>query len=317
MPKDEERDLFGQLHLSKALPKPPSRIQRRLIESSVAIEQDDPESVLFQHTVFCQTGLPYRDPGDDVREWERVNGNAHLEVIAGKVMHPEQGRLVPLGLPWGAKPRLILAHLNAQALRTGSPVIEVEDSLTAFVKRLRLDPKGRNMRAIKSQLARLSASSIRLGILHDGHALTINSQIVTAFDLWFPKDERQRVLWPSTVRLSLDYFTSLQKHAVPLDERAIAALSNSAMGLDVYAWLAQRLRRVSPAKPAFIPWAALKQQFGWHYGRMRDFRRVFTQTLKVVHTQYRAANVELDEKGLTLRNSTPPIKGRVTVITYV
>ena len=317
MPKDEDGDLFGQLHLSTVLPMPPSRIQRRLIESSVAIEQDDPESVLFQHTVFCQTGLPYRDPGDGVREWERVNGNAHLEVIAGKVMHPEQGRLVPLGLPWGAKPRLILAHLNAQALRTGSPVIEVEDSLTAFVRRLRLDPKGRNMRAIKSQLARLSASSIRLGILQDGHALTINSQIVTAFDLWFPKDERQRVLWPSTVRLSLDYFTSLQKHAVPLDERAIAALSNSAMGLDVYAWLAQRLRRVSPAKPALIPWTALKAQFGWHYGRMRDFRRVFTQTLKVVHTQYRAANVELDERGLTLRNSTPPIKGRVTVITYV
>jgi replication initiator protein len=150
--------------------------------------------------------------------------------------------------------------------------------------------------------------------LHDGHALTINSQIVSAFDLWFPKDERQRVLWPSTVRLSLDYFTSLQKHAVPLDERAIAALSNSAMGLDVYAWLAQRLRRVSPTSPAFIPWVALKQQFGWHYGRMRDFRRVFTQTLKVVHTQYRAANVELDERGLTLRQSPPPIKGRVTVI---
>ena len=314
MPKDEERDLLWPVPLAQALPKPPSPIQRRLIESSVSIEQDDPETILFQHTVFCQTGLPYRDPGDSVREWERVNGNAHLEVIAGKVMHPEQGRLVPLGLPWGAKPRLILAHLNAQALRTGSPVIEVEDSLTAFVRRLRLDPKGRNMRAIKSQLARLSAASIRLGILHDGHALTINSQIVTAFDLWFPKDERQRVLWPSTVRLSLDYFTSLQKHAVPLDERAIAALSNSAMGLDVYAWLAQRLRRVSPTSPAFIPWTALKEQFGWHYGRMRDFRRVFTQTLRVVHTQYRAANLELDERGLTLRQSPPPIKGRVTVI---
>jgi hypothetical protein len=39
--------------------------------------------------------------------------------------------------------------------------------------------------------------------------------------------------------------------------------------------------------------------------------------LKVVHTQYRAANVELDGRGLTLRNSTPPVKGRVTVITNV
>lgn len=294
--------------------KPPTLIQRRLIESSAAIEQDDPESLLFQHTVFCQTGLPYRDPGDAMREWERVNGSAHLEVIAGKAMHPELGRFVPIGLPWGAKPRLILAHLNAQALRTGSPVIEIEDSLTGFVKRLRLDPKGRNMRAIKDQLSRLSASSIRLGLLREGRAITINSQIVTAFDLWFPKDDRQRVLWPSAVQLSLDYFTSLQKHAVPLDERAIAALSHSAMGLDIYAWLAQRLHRVDPAKPAFISWAALKNQFGWHYGRMDNFKPVFRKTLDTVHTQYRAARVELDDRGMTLRNSPPPIKGRVAVL---
>jgi hypothetical protein len=33
------------------------------------------------------------------------------------------------------------------------------------------------------------------------------------------------------------YFESLTKHAVPLDERAIAALANSPMALDVYAWL--------------------------------------------------------------------------------
>ena len=113
--------------------------------------------------MFCQTGLPYRNPGEAVRIWERMNGHAHLEVLAGKAMHPALGRLVQIGLPFGPKPRLILAYLNAEALRTGSPEIEVEASLTAFVKRLKLDPKGRNMRLIKDQLARLSASSIRLG----------------------------------------------------------------------------------------------------------------------------------------------------------
>ena len=64
-------------------------------------------------------------------------------------------------------------------------------------------------------------------MVRDGRALTVNSQIVTAFDLWFPKDHRQRVLWPSTVRLSLDYFESLKAHAVPLDEKALSALSAS------------------------------------------------------------------------------------------
>ena len=30
------------------------------------------------------------------------------------------------------------------------------------------------------------------------------------------------------------------------------------MAHDLYAWLAQRLHRIAPYKPAFIPWTALK-----------------------------------------------------------
>lgn len=135
-----------------------------------------------------------------------------------------------------------MAHLNGEALRRQSPDIEVQASLTAFVKRLRLDSGGRTIAAIKDQLARLSASHITLGMVRDGRAVTVNSQIVTAFDLWFPKDG-QRVLWPSTVKLSADYFNDLVKHAVPLHETALAALSGNAMALDVYAWLVSRLRK--------------------------------------------------------------------------
>lgn len=290
-----------------------SRRTSRILAAANAVA-DDPETILFQHTVFCQTGLPYRNPGEDVRIWERVNGAATLKIIAGEAMHPELCRFVPIGLPFGPKPRLILAHLNAEALRQRSAEIEVGASLTAFVRRLQLDPGGRTISTIKNQLARLSSSAIRLGLVRDGHAVTINSQIVTAFDLWFPKDDRQRVLWPATVRLSADYFDSLTRHAVPLHEQALMALSSSAMGLDVYAWLAQRLHRVDPGKPVQVPWKALQGQFGWHYDRGRDFRRVFRQTVRLVHSQYREAAIELDRPGMTLRHSPPPVKGRTGVL---
>jgi hypothetical protein len=277
-------------------------------------EPDEPAAVLYQHTVLAQTCLPYRDPGLDMRVWERANGHTHLEVLAGKAMHPEKGRLVELGLPFGPKPRLILAHLNAEALRTRSPEIEVEASLTAFVRRLGLASKGRNMHIVKDQLTRLSAASIRLGLLREDRAITVNTQIVTAFDLWFPKDGRHRVLWPSTVRLGLDYFASLMRHAVPLHEHALAALAHSAMALDLYAWLAQRLHRVDPARPAFVPWSGLKEQFGWHYGRMANFRRDFLTTLRLVLDQYPSAKLEADEKGLLLRWSQPPVLCRRSAV---
>ena len=310
----------------------PTPIQRRLIDTAALnVEQPDLQTILYQHTVFCQTSLPYRNPGDEARTWERINGDVHLKVLAGEAMHPDKRRLVEVGLPFGPKCRMVLMHINQRALVTESPHVEVEDTLSKFVRNvLQLDSKGRNMRVVKDQLARLSASSIRLGIVRDGHAVTVNSQIVTAFDVWFPKDDRQRVLWPSTVSLSLDYFQSLMNHAVPLEEAHIAALSHSSLALDIYAWLAQRLHRIPVGKPARVSWVALHSQFGQGYNPeyMSKFRQVFRVALKEVLTLYKAARVEEEDasqariyfqggrqvwrekpaKGLTLYNSPPPVR---------
>ena len=292
--------------------------RKRLLDASEMIRsQPEPDAIVFQHSVLCQTTLPYRNPGEGVRSWQRVNGSVHLEISAGKALHPELNRLVEIGLPYGTKPRLILAHLNTEALRHGSPEIDVAGSLTSFVKRLQLSTSGRNINTIKDQLARLAASHITLGIMNGAEAITINSQIVTSFNLWFPKDGEQRVLWPSKVRLSQEYFDSLIKHAVPLDDRALMALSGSAMALDVYAWLAQRLHRIEWGQRALVPWPALKAQFGWHYERLIDFRPEFRKAVRDVHSQYRAADIELDRRGMTLRRSPPPVKGRTGIVVKV
>ncbi len=290
--------------------KPPAAvtpISTRLIEA--AIRDTDLQSILYQHTIFCQTGMPYRDPGDGVRTWEQSNGLAALEITAGKAMHPKLGKFVELGLPFGPKPRLILAHINTEALVTGNPEIETEKSLTSFVSQtLGLDTNGRNMRVIKEQLSRLSACSIRLGMVRDGQAITVQSQIVTAFSLWLEKDDRQRVLWPSTIRLSADYFESLQRHAVPLDEHHLTALSHSAMALDVYAWLSQRLHRIGKGRGVPLPWTAVAEQFGGSgYERIRKFRDNFKVALAQVQTVYKSARVDVSGRGLMLWNSPPPV----------
>jgi Plasmid encoded RepA protein len=314
----------------------PSIIEQRLIDGAAqALTGNDgtPRDILYQHTVLCQTCMPFRDPGDDVRTWKRLNGGVALEVNAGKAMHPVKEDFVELGLPFGPKARLVLMHINQIALQQKTPEIEIQDSLTAFVRRtLNLDPNGRNMRTVKDQLARLSAASIRLGIARDGHAITVDSKIVSAFDIWFPKNENQRVLWPSTVRLSLDYWESLKAHAVPLDEDHMARLSHSAMALDIYAWLANRLHRIPKNRPAPVSWTALHFQFGQGYASITKFRQVFRVALREVRALYRAADVrdppktdkptrtvtptgeiivrEQPSTGLMLYNSPPPVSPR-------
>jgi hypothetical protein len=84
----------------------------------------------------------------------------------------------------GNKPRLILAHLNAEALRQDSPIIEVESSLSAFVKRIRGFDGGREIRAFKDQLSRLSVAVVRLDTTRGDRAFQVNAQVVDAFELW-------------------------------------------------------------------------------------------------------------------------------------
>jgi hypothetical protein len=287
-----------------------TRHQRRLLDTATAIRSEPPERIDYLHTVQCQIGIPYKNPGDHVREWDRKQGGAALRIEAGSAIDPQTGEFVRLGLPFGEKPRLVLIHLASEAIRTGSPVIDVEESMTAFARSLGIETNGHHLRGLKDQLARLASATVRLGVVEDNRAVQINTQVITAFDLWFPKQPDQRVLWPSTVRLGHDYFQSLGRHAVPLDHRAIAALSGSSMALDAYVWLAQRLHRVPAGKPQFVSWAGLHEQFGQGFARVWDFRRRFLLTLRQVLAAYPDARIEAGEGGLTLHHSRPPVPPR-------
>lgn len=300
--------------LPQKFKRPGAAIQRLFNAPPLVVDSDTDETILYQHSVLCQTCLPYRDPGQEVRLWNRRNGRVRLEVQAGRAYDGDD--FVDVGLPFGPKPRLALYHLNAEALRTQSPTIELDDSLTAFVKRtLGLDPKGRNIRTVKDQLTRLSAADFRFGMVNsEGRAITLKGSVIEGFELWTARDPRQRVLWPTTVQFSQRYFESLMKHAVPLNETAVARLSHNAMGLDIYTWLAQRLHRIPDRKNVVVPWTALHEQFGHGYERIRDFRRVFARTLQQVKLVYPESKFELIEGGMKLGRSRPPVARKLLPI---
>lgn len=294
-----------------------SLIGQRLIDSAVKITMEHAgiEDAIFQHSVLCQTFLPYRNPGNDVKIWQQRQGNVSLAVQANHALNPETGQFEFMGLPYGTKARLILAHINSQAIKTQSRMIDVEDSMTAFIKTIGLNTDGRTIKEVKEQLRRLTTSVISLGYSDGQKGMQIDLKIVKAFDLWFPKDEKQRIFWSSTVQLTEDYFNSLCAHAIPLDERALAALSHNAMAMDIYAWLAQRMHRIDPASPQFVAWKNLKDQFGNNYGEMKKFKQVFRKTLRIAKLQYPKARIEEDKnKGFYLYHSPTPIPQKLHVV---
>lgn len=264
---------------------------------------DEPSLTLWQHAVFCQIALPYEPTVQ--RVWQRRVGDMSLRIEAGSVADrstAEGWREMPL--PYGKNPRLILMHLSNEALRTGNPVVEVEDSMTAFAVSLGLFKDGRNIRELKAQLGNLAVATIRLSV---GDTAQVNGKVVSSFDLWYPASPEQRNLWPSVVRLDADYFTSLQKHAVPLDRRAIAALQNSAAALDCYAWMAHTMHQIKSGAEVLVGWEDLWKQFGSGYRLLRQFRFEFKRDLALVAELYPDAAFTVGKAGVALRHSPPPM----------
>jgi Plasmid encoded RepA protein len=268
----------------------------------------------FQHSIFCQMRLPYRNPKNLI-SWTRRQGDRMLKIDAGRIANPAGGEDILAQIPWGTKARLILAHLNAEALRHDSPEIDVGESLYAFARRItRCHANGREMRAFNDQVSNLGAATVHFRFsqdtkseyrLRDCRCLIIDGVEVRA------KKDGSIYAWNSHLHLSDKYFESLKDHAVPLNEAALAALSQNAMALDVYAWLAERLHRINPAKPAFIPWTELQGQFGDGYQRFDNFKSRFSDVLKRVQKQYDKARIELNGRGMLAYHSAPPVSKRL------
>ncbi|MDO9713885.1 replication protein RepA [Paracraurococcus lichenis] len=293
-----------------------SSVVRRLNDASAAIMGDAEDDPGFLHVIMSQVGLPYREPKG--RDYIRETGRASLVLTAGYLRNPATRKMVLQGLPYGAKARLIVLHLCTQAVRLQSPVVPVADSLTAYMRTLGIPATGGAKGSIarfKEQLNRLTAARMQFSMDYGNNRTTqFNpAPMVTRADLWFADDPRQRVLWPSQVRLSEEFFADLRERPLPVDPRAFGALAHSARALDLYTWLAHRLPRVKERAGAFIAWGALQKQFGADVADLRDFRSECLTALRQVLLVYPVAKVDQVHGGLRLFRSEPAIARRPSV----
>lgn len=290
-----------------------SKVTRRTIDTAAEIlGTPEPDHLAFLHSVLAQCSLPYRKPPDGALDYYRRNGRVQMVLTAGHAIDPTTGNLVRQGLPYGAKPRLLLLHLCSEAIRRQSATIPIADSMSALMRDLGLTVTGGKKGSVgrfKEQLNRLSASSMQLAMDYGDRKTVMNpAPIIRQMDLWFPADPGQRTLWPSEVTLSSEFFDTLRDHALPMDPRAIQALQHSARGLDVYSWLAHRLPRVKKSRGDRVSWQALQGQFGDPEADLNTFKKKFIVAMRQVLTVYPGANVDQVTGGLLLRPSPPPIQ---------
>ncbi len=278
----------------------------KLIEVSAEIMSTPPdgEDMAFTHSVLCQVGLPRSKY--DGREFMRQSGAAWINVQAGWL---DEGKgPVQQPVPYGPLPRLALAWISTQAVRTKEREIAIGNSASEFLQLLGKPTSGGvrgSYATLRKQMHALAACRLQLGF----KGRTFNGQPVEQFDAWLSnEDTGQKALWPGVLVLSESYHKSLLESAVPLDNRALMALSDSALALDVYAWLAHRLHRIE-GRGVTLHWKAIRDQFAQEYKGKdpdKDFKKEFLPALKKVLAVYPQAKVKPVKGGVLLLGSPPP-----------
>ena len=267
-----------------------------LINQALAIEDEQAQEVGalgFMARAMVQATLPHRKI--EGNEFTRVNGSYSMTIMAPSV----------IGLPYGTIPRLLLAWLTTEAVKTQHRELELGESLSGFMRELDIVPTGGRWGSItrlKDQTRRLFSSSIT-AIYEKGAGFAVINQTVTdrAALWWDAKAPEQAGLWRSTVTLSENFFNEVIDRPVPIDMRAIKALKKSPMALDIYTWLTYRASYLK--RPTVIPWASLALQFGSDYSRLRDFKQAFIDELKKVVLVYGRVQIEATELGLVVKPS--------------
>jgi hypothetical protein len=108
------------------------------------------------------------------------------------------------------------------------------------------------------------------------------------------------------------FFSHLKDHAVPLNEVAIRQLRDSATALDLYTWLAYRLPRVNPRRPALLSWNQLAVHFGNDGRNIRKFRQTIRDAWeRQVSAVYPEARAEFETSVVRLHGSPAPLQQKL------
>ena len=279
--------------------------QRSLVDIAAEVLADERQSIGISYTGFCLTSLPHKRLPDD-QAWRKQGHHVTLLVEPGR-LQTAKGDIKLYGVPYGARARMILLYLQTQAVRTNSPQVALGRSMRDWMERLGLAVGGETARGLREQSARISACTLKF--FWDGEENSPRGfkrgAIVDSGLQFTGGDSAQGTFWEDQVVLDPTFYKALRDHPVPLQEAAIKQLRDRSMSLDLYVWLAWRLHTLS--KPTPITWTAMHAQFGAGFDKLFHFKPRFSEALAAAVAAYPEARVDLDERGVTLHPSRPPV----------
>ena len=269
------------------------------VDRLVWASEADPD-VGFMARMMALCSLPRTNPGNRL-QYKRVNGPYQLYMIAGGGNK----------LPFGNLPRLILAWVCTEAVRTQSRVLVLGKSLSDFMRTLDIySSSGRKHTRLRNQMKRLFGCTVTMIYEDENVDVTVNAVIADSTVFWWNKPD-QSTLWESKIELGEKFFNEIINHPVPINMNTLTALKRSTLGLDLYLWLVYRTFTLRA--PKRLPWRLLYGQFGAHPDKASDnqtvqhFRYKVLRELKKIKMAWSGLNYSTARGVLILHPSTPTI----------
>ena len=274
------------------------------VDQLTAARETDPD-LGFMTRLMALCSLPRTNPGSQL-QYKRVNGPYTLGMIAG----------LDNKLPYGSLPRLLLAWVCTEAVRTKSRELVLGHSLSEFMRKLGISSDSGGSRGertrLRNQMDRLFRCQIEL-IYEDEHGKQfITSRIADRGEFWWnARKPDEPVLWESKTELGEKFFNEIISHPVPLDMNTLKALKRSSLGLDLYLWLTYRTFALK--RPLRLSWTRLYRQFGVNPSKVSDtrtvdaFRTDCLREFKKIKAAWPDLNYATSKGVLVLSPSTPSI----------
>ena len=263
--------------------------------------ETDPDTG-FMARLMALCSLPRTNPGKRL-QYKRINGPYKL-IMTATGDHK---------LPFGNLPRLLLAWVCTEAVRTQRRELVLGRSLSAFMRTLGVyDSSGLTQTRLRTQMKRLFTASVRLTYEDEHGEASVSSQVADRTEFWWnERKPEQSTLWQSKIELGEKFFNEIINHPMPIDMNILKALKRSSLGLDLYLWLTYRTFALRA--PLRLPWRQIYRQFGAHPAKasdkfiVRNFRTKCLRELNKIKLAWPELNYSTAPGLLILHPSSPAI----------
>ena len=269
------------------------------VDELVGASEADPD-LGFMARLMALCSLPRTNPGKR-HQYKRQNGPYTLYMNA----------TADHKLPFGNLPRLILAWLCTEVVRTQSRELVLGKSLSEFMRTLGVYSSAGGVHTrLRNQMRRLFNASVRLVYKDEHGEQFVSSAIADRGEFWWNERKPDEPgLGESKIRLGEYFFNEIIRHPVPIDMNTLTALKRCSLGLDLYLWLTYRTFALRA--PLRLTWRHLYRQFGVDPSKasdkftVRDFRQNVLRELKKIKDAWPDLHYRT-VKGAWLLSPSPP-----------